>query len=74
MMLTTSMSQEVTVPNSVVVVPTRPYTDAEAASARPWATSRISSGVSPVAAATESGVNGAQAATTESRPWRCGPM
>ena len=57
--LSTSTSHDVSVPNSAVVVPMRPYTQAVGAAARSRARRRIVSASMPVAWATTSGVNGA---------------
>ena len=71
------MSHDAVVPNSVVVVPIRPYTAAVGAAASSRASRRMVGASMPVAAATASGVNGTSAARTSSRPPRwaatCGP-
>ena len=53
-MFTTSMSHDANVPNSVVVVPIRPYTEPDAARARSRATARVVAASMPVASATDS--------------------
>ena len=67
-MLTASISHDAVEPNSVVVVPMRPYTAAVGADAISWASRRIVAASTPVAAATRSGVNGAIAAANSSSP------
>ena len=65
------MSQLAVVPNTCVVVPMRPYTAALGAAARRRARSRIVAADTPTTPSTASGVNGASAAVTSSRPARC---
>ena len=73
-MFTASISHDAVEPNSVVVVPIRPYTAAVGAAAISWASRRIVAASTPVAPATRSGVNGSIAAANSSRPARCSPM
>ena len=76
-MFKASISQVAVDPNSVVVVPIRPYTDAVVAAASSRANFRITVAATSVATTTDSGVNGAIAATNSSSPLRysatCGP-
>lgn len=65
---TTSTSHEAVVPNSVVVVPIRPYTTAVGAAARSRATPRVVAAEIPVARSTTSGENSEATRRTSSRP------
>ena len=64
----TSTSQDVMVPNSAVVVPMRPYTQADGAAASSRACRRMSAAAMPQAPSTASGVNGAQASIDDVEP------
>ncbi len=69
-MLTTSISHDAVEPNSVVVVPMRPYTAADGADASSRAIERIVVASIPVTGAANSAVNGSSATVTSSRPER----